>query len=227
MKSADISATAAGDGRRARGQHCRPSFAAYVKADIAKWKRVIETANIPESDVAGHRRPLPERRGPDEFRHARRSDAETCRAAWPLHRRACLQPCGQHGGHGAAPGAWAQATLPARSRDRAGRGRRRDDVTARMIAQKLPTNGASRSTSTTFRAAPGTSASAAAARRRRTATPSCLPPATFTRQPEPVQQAALRPVQDFAPITLVASGPHVLTVHPSVPANQRGNSSRS
>ena len=49
----------------------------------------------------------------------------------------------------------------------------------------------------------------------------------FTLNPSLHSKLPYDTLKDFAPITLVASGPHVLTVHPSVPANERAGAGRA
>ena len=48
VKSPDIKARLLEFGIVPEGDTPKHEFAAYVKADIAKWKRVIETAKVPK-----------------------------------------------------------------------------------------------------------------------------------------------------------------------------------
>ena len=67
-------------------------------------------------------------------------------------------------------------------------------------------------------AAARSSAPARSRRPSRTATPALFATGAFTLNPSLHSKLPYDTLKDFTPVTLVASGPHVLTVHPSVPA---------
>ena len=93
------------------------------------------------------------------------------------------------------------------------------DVIARIIAQKLPNLGASKSMSKTFRRAQAMSGQPPPQRQPRMAIRLSSSPAASSSIRASMPNVTWDPVRDFAPISLIAASAHILAVHPSVPAN--------
>jgi tripartite-type tricarboxylate transporter receptor subunit TctC len=94
-----------------------------------------------------------------------------------------------------------------------------NDVSARMVAQKLTEAWGH---NVLIENMPGGSENigmSAAARSKPDGYTMLFAAGAFTANPVLYSKIPYDPIKDFVPVTLVASGPHVLTVHPSFPAN--------
>ena len=94
-----------------------------------------------------------------------------------------------------------------------------NDVSARMVAQKLTEVWGH---NVLIENMPGGSENigmGAAARSKPDGYTLLFAAGAFTANPVLYAKIPYDPIKDFAPVTLLASGPHVLSVHPSFPAN--------
>lgn len=93
------------------------------------------------------------------------------------------------------------------------------DTTARLIAQKLTENLGQQFYVENIPGAGGNIAHGTAARAQPDGHTILAAGGSFVANPSLYSRIPYDPYKDFAPITLVGSSPHVLAVHPSVPAN--------
>jgi tripartite-type tricarboxylate transporter receptor subunit TctC len=93
------------------------------------------------------------------------------------------------------------------------------DTTARLIAQKLTESLGQQFYVENIPGAGGNIAHGTAARAQPDGHTILAAGGSFVANPSLFARIPYDPYKDFAPITLVCSSPHVLAVHPSVPAN--------
>ena len=93
-----------------------------------------------------------------------------------------------------------------------------NDIMARLIGQKFSEASVSRSSSTTARARAASSARTSRRKRRPDGYTVLMMSLTFAVNPSLFKKLPYDTEKDLAPVTLVASAPLMLVVHPSIPA---------